>query len=311
MELATAPGRRLTIAGTCLAVAAAALLALPGLTGAQAAAPAKAPVARLAAASTPEGTYWHTRVLSRRDNFRQVGSRANPYWVVEQDLTEQWNTTDGRSWIGFREAGAYPKSDKDREAWRRDGSPARWTRDVVGQTVVLSTRPTRGHVTPVRGQSTKFFLVGQYLTYEEVQRLPADPAALKAWLTKAAQVRGGGDDTGSFIAGLLPDLLYRLPAPKEVRAAAYQVLLTLPGVHAEGAARDDLGRNGTALSIDQRQATGPKAERGKITRRLIIDTADMVLLSNVHKVERPGNDNIELVLHAGWTNAAPAVPALP
>jgi hypothetical protein len=306
MKLATAPGRRLIVAGTCLAVGAAALLALPGLTKAQ----AKAPVTRLAAVSAPEGTYWHTRVLSRRDNFRQVGSRANPYWVVKQDLTEQWHTTDVRGWIGSREAGAYPKSGKDREAWRRDGSPARWTRDVAGQTVVLSTRPARGHVTPVRGQNTTFFLAGQYLTYEEVQRLPADPAALKSWLTKAAQVRGGGN-ADSFIADLLPDLFYRLPAPKEVRAAAYQVLLTLPGVHAEGAARDDLGRNGTALSIDQQQATGPKAEKGKRTRRLIVDTTGMVLLSDTHKAERPGNDNIDLVLEAGWTNAAPAVPALP
>ncbi|SPL88159.1 unnamed protein product [[Actinomadura] parvosata subsp. kistnae] len=302
MKLATAPGRRLIVAGTCLAVAAAALPALPGL--------AESPVTRLAAASTPQGTYWHTRVLSRRDNFRQVGSRANPYWVVQQRLIEQWHTTDGRGWTGYREAGAYPKSAKDRQAWQRDGSPAKWTRDVVGQTVVLSTRPTRGHVTPIRGQNTQFFLLGQYLTYEEVQRLPADPAALKAWLTKAAQVRAGRD-TDSFIAGLLPDLLYRLPAPKQVRAAAYQVLLTLPGVHAEGAARDDLGRNGTALSIDQRQATGPKDEQGKITRRLIVDTAGMVLLSDAQKAERPGVDNTDLVLHAGWTNAAPAVPALP
>ncbi|MGP4103421.1 hypothetical protein [Nonomuraea sp. KM90] len=70
-------------------------------------------------------------------------------------------------------------------------------------------------------------------------------------------------NTDSFVAGSLPDLLYRLPAPKEVRAAAYQLLLTMPGVHAEGAGRDDLGRSGAVVSIDQPQATGPKAKAGK------------------------------------------------
>ncbi|WP_043631839.1 hypothetical protein [Nonomuraea candida] len=300
MKLATVPARRLIVTGACLAVGAAALLALPGL--------AKAPVTRLASASAPEGTYWHTRVLSRDTHHRQVGSRANPYRVVEQRLIERWHTTDGRSWLGYRQPGAYPKSDKDREAWRRDGSPARWTRDVTGQTVALSTRPTKGHVTPVRGQNAQFFLAGQYLTYEEVQRLPADPAALKAWLTKAAQV-AEGRDVERFARDSLPDLFHRLPAPKEVRAAAYQVLLGMPGVHVRGAARDGLGREGTALTIDQPQATGPKAERGTIIKRLIIDTAAMVLLSDEFGPQGAGS--VDLVMRAGWTNTGPAVPALP
>lgn len=302
MKLATAPGRRLIVAGTCLAVSAAALLTLPDLAKAQATRPAAEPA--------PEGTYWHTRVLSHSTNSSQVGSRANPYWVVRRQLVEQWHTKDGRSWIGYREPGAYPRSAKDREAWRRDGSPVAWTRDVRGQTVKLSTRPTNGHVIPVRGQDTQFFLAGQYLTYEEVQRLPADPAALRSWLTKAAQVSEGGD-TDHFVTASLPDLLYRLPAPKKVRAAAYQVLLTMPGVRAEGAARDDLGRNGTALSIDQPRVIGAKPEEGKSTKRLIIDTADVVLLSDRTGATLPGNSQTNLVLRAGWTDAAPAVPALP
>ncbi|MFI6387021.1 hypothetical protein [Nonomuraea sp. NPDC050540] len=302
MKLTTVPGWRLTVAGTGLAVAAAVLLTLPGA--------AKTSLTRPVAASGPEGAYWHTRMLSRSTGFRQVGSRANPYWVVQQRLTEKWHTADGRSWTGYREPGAYPRSAKDREAWRRDGSPVKWTRDLAGQTVVLSTRPTRGHVTPVRGQGANFFLAGQILTYEEVQRLPADPAALKAWLTKAAQASEGGQ-IDPFIAGSLPDLLHRLPAPKEVRAAAYQVLLTMPGVRVEGAARDDLGRNGTALSISRPQPTGPKTEAGKITRKLIVDTSTMILLSDESAGAHPGGSATDLVLRAGWTDTAPAVPALP
>ncbi|MFI6902282.1 hypothetical protein ACIBKY_13540 [Nonomuraea sp. NPDC050394] len=302
MKLTTVPGWRLTVAGTGLAVAAATLLTLPGA--------AKAPLTRPVAASAPEGTYWHTRMLSRSTNFRQVGSRANPYWVVHQRLTEKWHTTDGRSWIGYREPGAYPRSAKDREAWRRDGSPVKWTRDVAGQTVVLSTRPTRGHVTPARGQGTKFFLAGQMLTYEEVQRLPADPAALRSWLTKAAQV-SEGRQIDPFVTGSLPDLLHRLPAPKEVRAAAYQVLLTMPGVHVDGAARDDLGRNGTAVSISRPQPIAQKAGEGKIMRKLIVDTATMILLSDESAGQHPGGSTTNLLLRAGWTDTTPAVPALP
>ncbi|MEQ4715543.1 hypothetical protein [Nonomuraea sp. B19D2] len=310
MKLATAPARPLIAIGTGLtAVVTAALLGLPS--------PVQAPETRLTAAASapPEGTYWHTRVLSQRTNPRQFGSGANRYWVVEQDLAEQWTMPDGSSWFGVRGLGAYPKSAADRKAWRRDGSPAKWTRTADGQYVKLSTEPDKGHVSPVRGRNT-FFLAGQKLRYDEVQRLPADPNGLKSWLTEAARVsRVKENGVDRYVTGALSGLFHQLPAPKEVRTAAYQALLTMPGVRAQGRTKDNAGRTGAALSVDYPE-TVQSGDTIKTKTDLIIDTDTMLLLSRTWTTRLNGKLFInkistETVLQAGWTNAEPAVPALP
>ncbi|MDX3105631.1 hypothetical protein [Nonomuraea angiospora] len=310
MKRATAPARPLIALGAGLAaVGTAALLGLPSL--------AKAPEARLTAAASapPEGAYWHTRVLLKRPEHRQVGSGANLYSVVQQTLIEEWTAPDGRRWVGSREAGAYPQSAADRAAWRRDGSPTKWTRTANGQTVSLSTKPAKGHVTPVRGDNT-FFLAGQRLTYDEVQRLPANPDALKSWLAQAARVSGApASAVDRNVTSALPSLLHDLPAPKEVRAAAYQALLTMPGVSSRGKSVDGAGRTGAALSIDHQQA-GQKDDSIKVTTDLVVETGTMLLLSQSQTTLKdgkvfPNKTMSQTVLQAGWTNAEPAVPALP
>lgn len=314
MKLATVRVRPLIAVGIGLtAVGAAALLVLPSL--------AKAPEARLTATTSapPEGAYWHTKVLFKRTHHRQLGSGANRYWVVEQQLTEEWTTPDGKSWVGFRQLGTYPKSAADRKAWDRDGSPAKWTRAANGQTVSLSTKPGKGHVSPMRGENT-FFLAGQRLTYDEVQRLPADPNRLKSWLAEAARVsRVQENAVDRYVTWALPALLHRLPAPKEVRTAAYQVLLTMPGVRSQGRTTDSVGRTGAALSIDHpdisQKVNATKVKIGAKTD-LIIDTGAMLLLSETQTSmidDKPflNKTSTQTVLQAGWTDAAPAVPALP
>ncbi|MFF4617654.1 hypothetical protein [Nonomuraea jabiensis] len=310
MKRATAPARPLIALGAGLAaVGTAALLGLPGL--------AKAPEARLTAAASapPEGAYWHTRVLWKRPEPRQVGSGANRYSVVQQSLIEEWTAPDGRRWVGSRELGAYPQSAADRAAWRRDGSPTKWTRTANGQTVSLSTEPAKGHVTPVRGDNT-FFLIGQRLTYDEVQRLPANPDALKSWLARAARVSQMPESAvDRNVTSALPSLLHELPAPKEVRAAAYQALLTMPGVSSRGKSVDGAGRTGAALSIAY-QPAGQKEETIKVTTDLVVDTGTMLLLSKSQTTLKdgkvfPNKTMSQTVLQAGWTDAEPAVPALP
>ncbi|MFI7639025.1 hypothetical protein [Nonomuraea sp. NPDC049400] len=311
MKLATAPVRPLIAIGTGLAaVVTAALLGLPSLV--------KAPETRLTAAASapPEGTYWHTRVLTQRTHPRQFGSGANRYWVVEQDLTEKWTMPDGSSWFGVRPLGAYPKSAADRKAWRRDGSPAKWTRTADGQYVKkLSTEPDKGHLYPVRARNT-FSLAGQHLRYDEVQRLPADPNGLKSWFAEAARVlRVKENGVDRYVTGALMELFHQLPAPKEVRTAAYQALLTMPGVRAQGRAKDNVGRTGAAVLIDYPEIV-QSGNTIKTKTDLIIDTDTMLLLSRTWTTHLNGKLFInkistETVLQAGWTNAEPAVPALP
>lgn len=310
MKLPTAPVRPLLIVTAGLAaVGTAAVLVLPRLV--------IAPNARPAAASAapPAGAYWHTRELFERTDPRKLGSGANQYWVVVPQLTEEWTMTDGRRWFGSRKPGAYPESAADRAAWRRDGSPARWTRTAGGQVVRLSTEPDKGGVFPPR-EVEQFFLAGQTLTYEEVQRLPADPEGLKSWLAQAARVeRAEGDAVSTAVTSALPELLYTLPAPKQVRTAAYQALLTMPGVHAKATAEDSRGRTGTALSIDDLYPHR-KGDTTRVTVDLIIDTGTMLLLSESQTTTLDGKPSrnktsTRTVLEAGWTNARPAVPALP
>jgi hypothetical protein len=305
MKLGTVRIRPLIAAGAALAaLSATVLFGQPS--------PGRTPEMRLmgAASASPEGAYWHTRVLWKTIHPRRLGRGSHQYWVVEQELREDWSTPDGRSWTGLREPGAYPKSAADRKAWRRDGSPAKWTRTADGRVVSLSTRPDKGRVWPVPGDNT-FLLSEQRLTYDEIQRLPADPDGLKSWLAQAARVEGAKETiVDSFVTRALTDLLFQLPAPKEVRAAAYQALRTMPGVRVKGTAKDSVGRTGTVLSI-------VRGTKGTIVRSdLIVDTGTMLLLAEDLKSTNDGkpfpeHTGTRTVLQAGWTDAGPAVPALP
>ncbi|MBN6056855.1 hypothetical protein JYK22_33315, partial [Nonomuraea sp. RK-328] len=305
MKLGTVPVRPL------IALAAAGAVVLLGLPG-----PAKTPEIRLtgAVSAPPGGAYWHTRELWTETSPRRLGSGSHRYWVVEPLVIERWSMPDGRSWVGSRRPGAYPKSAADREAWRRDGSPTKWTRTADGRSVSLRARPDKGSVRAERGDGT-FPLAGQRLTYDELQRLPADPDGLKSWLTRAARVQSMKETfVDGFVTQALTSLLHELPVPKEVRAAAYRALPTMPGIRVKGTAKDGVGRTGTALSIDPPEVP----EKGAIVAReeLIVDTGTMLMLAGDVRATMDGKPYLEgtgtrTVLQAGWTDAAPAVPALP
>jgi hypothetical protein len=297
MRFATARARPLITLGVGLAVGAAVL-------------GGPAPVA----AAPPEGAYWHTRTLTTTDHPWRFGTKSDSYSLVEQRILEEWSAPDGRRWFGYRDLGTLPKSAADKKAWQRDGSPSTWSESIDGKTVKLSTQPSKGHMSPVRDQNS-FELAGQRLTYDEVQRLPADPNRLKDWLTQAARVsRIPESSIGRWVTSTLPQILHALPAPKEVRAAAYQALLTMPNVRAEGNAKDTLGRSGAAVLIDETSEKQKKSDSVKTL--LIVDTGRMVLLSEDQTVKVSGKALMsktydETLIEVGWTNSQPTVPALP
>ncbi|GIH93024.1 hypothetical protein ACFFMN_02490 [Planobispora siamensis] len=326
MRFATVPVRSLIAAGIGLAaVGAAAPPSSP--------APRSAPNLRLAAAvrpavaapesarpvrTAPEGAYWHVRTLFTMTHPRQLGRGSNRYWVEEWGISETWTSRDTKSWFGYRELGVRLKSAADEAAWRRDGSPATWRRTADGMTVSLAIAPDKGRVTPVKGQVNAFILVDQRLTYEELQRLPADPAALKAWIDKAVRVphadpraRVPEESVDGHVTGALFSLLYDLPVPKEVRTAAYRALPTMPGVRPLGKVKDSRGRTGEGFSIVRRY----KGDH-VVTRQMIVDTDAMVLLAENVKTTIggkvfPNKTSTQTMLHVGWTDTPPAVPALP
>ncbi|NBE95813.1 hypothetical protein FE391_19635 [Nonomuraea sp. KC401] len=298
MKFATAPIRRLSSLGIGLAVGATALMGAPAA----------------AAAAPPEGAYWHSRALMTTTHPWRFGSKTDPYSLVQRRISENWRAPDGRAWFGFRELGTLPKSAAAKKAWRRDGSPSKWSESIDGKTVKLSIEPAKGRVAPVRDENS-FRLAGQRLTYDEVQRLPADPNILKDWLGRAgkiSRVQEGALD--GWVRSSLPEILHSIPAPKEVRAAAYQALLTMPGVRAGGNVKDTLGRSGAAVLIDRTHKG--KSGTSSVKIRLIVDSNTMVLLSRDQTVTDNGKvlggkTHNETLVEVGWTNSKPAVPALP
>ncbi|WP_433255677.1 CU044_5270 family protein [Streptosporangium sp. CA-135522] len=294
----------MTAIGTGLAAVGA--VALPG--------PSPAPALRLAAAAQTtavpaEGAYWHTRTLWKGTS-QQAGRGKNRYRLEKQELLERWTSPDGRTWSGYREFGLRPRSAADEAAWRRDGSP--------------SIKPNKSWLVPGKDQKGDpvlgFYVVDRLLSYEQVRALPTDPAGLKAWVDKASRDPNSGvsDDTRDiYIRGTLVSMLSEVPV-KEVRAAAYEALPTMPGVRSLGKDEDPRGRTGQGFLIDHQQGSGKWQQKHTITgtTRLIVDTGTMTPLAFDTKTTMDGEpfpteSSTTITLQAGWTDDKPAVPALP
>ncbi|MFI6515152.1 CU044_5270 family protein [Spirillospora sp. NPDC050679] len=323
-------GRRLrwpVLAGAGLATAAAVTAAAivvpsgssaPGSTnGPSAAEPMTARTVLMSAAERAEaapatGRYWHVRTLAYHPV--QVGGK-NRYWMERLQVEENWTDRGGRSWFGLREVGARPLTPADATAWKRDGQPAKWDLGV-GDTadrarLSLQTKPKAGRL--VKGAPPHTFNVcDKTMTFKQLQALPTSPAALKGAVTKAMDGNDDGpvpaDARQGFLQGCLVGLLLDVPVRPQTRAAAFRALATMPGVKATGAAKDERGRPGVGLNV---HAGG----RGPFTR-LVIDPKTSLVLSK--SVEQTGalaklkNKSQRLVyLQVGWSDAAPAVPALP
>jgi hypothetical protein len=285
--------------------------------------------AAVRAASTPTttGTYWHVRTVTATTLPKRFGHGRDRYTLEETSITEQWTTHGGRSWLG-RRVWVRPKTPADEAAWRRDGSPTTW---CTGKTdtdppvpICLHTAP--GTASVVRfGPDTFQLTEGHKLTFGQLQRLPQDPHALRAWLVKMA--RRDLDPAASAavvdlnVAGELSDLLVDFPVPPGVRAAAFRALAAMPGVTSIGPTRDELGRPGVGIEIG---VSTPGAEgiavlgdgspivapAGRLIRTLIVDPQTSHVLSDRTSVGNSGPVIDTLVVRVGWTNGKPHKPAM-
>lgn len=258
------------------------------------------------AATTPvaRGDYW--RVKRMYAIAVRVGPKGRPYTMERLHVVEEWTNAKGVTWSGFREAGARPKTPADAAAWKADGSPARW--DLGAADTVQGGRSYL-HGTPQPGRVVKvnpphgFVVAERRMTLKEIQALPSDPERLSAALRAAA---GGRNVPDTLLGGALTDLLATVPAPPEVRAAAFRALAALPGARSLGEVKDPQGRTGVGIDI---------VDRGLATR-LIVDPRTSLILSSAEVAGRPGaakpdKERTTVYLQAGWTDARPQVPTLP
>jgi hypothetical protein len=294
------------------------------LTGQPAGAFLTALATRVAQAKPATARYWCQRVTSAQlDPIGPGGQELTPagqglkpspvsdyrYSIFARQVADDcfaYSKTGSRNVGGYlQDLGAQPATAKDAAAWRRDGSPAWHAWYGNGQLIPSQPGPRR-QVGGKPGQEP----------WGNPASLPADPAKLRKVLLAA--VAGPNDplmriaerQSGQSYAQLRNENLFgqaRIlllePLSPAVRAAAYQVLASVPGVHMKPGVTDPSGRSGTALWI------GPRSGPGQI---VIVDPATGMLLADEwlatgpHGVYAPGTlTQYNLWQSPGWTDRLP------
>ncbi|MFE6777055.1 hypothetical protein [Streptomyces sp. NPDC057702] len=176
---------------------------------------------------------------------------AAPYWKVR---TFQWNRTV--------DPGQRPDETHQTTWVSRNG-----TREQSGDGPVLDYS-----VADVGG--TVYVIGGRPISWDDLPKLPTDPAALRARLLGKAT----GDSAIEDLYDGIEELLARSPAEPKLRAALFTVLTELPGARVTKGVEDSTGRSGTAVAID--------ADTWR--RQLIVDTRAFHALESVNTAREDG-----------------------
>jgi hypothetical protein len=169
-------------------------------------------------------------------------------------------------------------------------------------------------VVPLGGPAG-FSVASSDLTFNQLQRLPQSPAALKAWITHSfehpayAQM---GVPTASVLPGYVLTTLVRLitdmPVPPAVRAAAFRALASMPNVTSLGPADGGQALLITGPPPPASSLPGVKLPRGPVPAgdtELIIDPTT----AQVRSITT--SESTETVVAEGWTNQMPPVDRVP
>ncbi|MEV4221282.1 CU044_5270 family protein [Nonomuraea sp. NPDC049725] len=272
------------------------------------------------------GDYWRTTTVSRwmlpdpTRGYMLEGSRSLETWLaVRPEL---------RSWRIRQDLGVKPATARDEQAWRAAGAPASWRYTEDMRTDNLFSVPSRPLRTAAGERSaerlygkwkgTAGHLIGGPLTWKQVRALPSDPGKLRSYLEEGIgrlDLAGSGMDVKEARAHILlrdcVEIISQLPASPEVRASAYRILASLPGIRAEGEVTDPQGRRGQALGYRE------EIEPGVFARvQLVVDPGSGLLLAEVrrHTTDLADGRQVEL-RHStsfqaiGWTDERPGLPA--
>ena len=292
------PSRRLVFSATVVTTAIAVGFALVQL------APTTPPSPEMGGPGGPAGlgqeepSAGHQILLAAAETALEQPAGVGDYWYVEQELDlpepdvpnpqtlEVWTAHDGRQ----------------------------WTRNACCPDLYESSN---------LGGLPGFQFARSLLTYEELQGLPTDGEQLKAWIadsltTPVGWPSPGPGDAGAtvIVEGLtggaepevieaevaleLANLLYRVPAPPEIRATAYRALATMPEVASLG--RMD-GGEGLRITIAPPAADkfpGGVVPEGADSITVVIDpeTSQLLSITNYQGTVR---------IHAAeWTDQLPA-----
>lgn len=154
------------------------------------------------------------------------------------------------------------------------------------------------------------------LTYQQIERLPASPAALTAWIIRSyahpsgpltgrvpRAADGGGPRaaTPSAVAISLSELLDQIPAPAAVRAAAFRALAAMPDVTKLAEADGNVVLRISVPAPPANKFPGGKLPAGVGEIKLFINAATLTLHA---WSDYTGTTTI---LAARWTNTLPRI----
>jgi len=253
-------------------------------------------VAATNAEKAPAGAYWHTRRIMGEIN--DVGkSGADYYRVDSRQGMESWTDAAGKQRGFHLDFGGRPLGPQDDQKWRAAGSPKEVKApnpDGDGPAIIfMGEQPSRTPWPP----DDKVRYYG--LTVKQIAALPTTPQGLQNALLdvkdhwRAVSPEDGhkepmrnvhGSERVRALSEVAGALLSEAPAPPKVRAAAFRMLASLPGIKAEGTAADPLGRTGTVISLPLATTTQlglhtSPMQLGTYRRQWIIDPAHGRLLA--------------------------------
>ncbi|WP_067486267.1 CU044_5270 family protein [Actinomadura hibisca] len=298
--------------------------------------------AERAAKEPASGSHWYYK----RIDGSQAVVKDKGYLVDRRVEKESWIPTSAReyAWTVERPLSVKPLGPADEAAWRRDGSPTSW-KVLANIGGALDGRPFKegtdgpgsdagDPVTAGPGEPYAVpdslrpgwlgTLAAQPITPPGLRKLPGDPVALKATLEKRMRpyerrmAKVPPADSADNIRAMHDDMLFHttltllttLPAPPKVRAAAFRMLATLPGVQNRGKVTDALGRKGQAVAyrsmddtVEQRVVVDPATGR-------LLAVQQVVITPQARYRERPGQvRHYSVLLEAKWSDKGPVLPA--
>ncbi|MBO2448041.1 CU044_5270 family protein [Actinomadura barringtoniae] len=251
-------------------------------------------VAATNAEKAPVGAYWYVKRIMGEIN--DVGkSRADHYQIDARQGVESWVDSTGRQQSFHLDWDGRPVGPEGLRKWQAAGSP-KWVKAPCPEhncELLMSGGNMRNGQPPINDMD--YF----GLTAKQVTQLPTTPEGLRAALLnvkanwRAVSPRDGrkerlrdvhGAEQVRALSDVAGSLLSEAPAPPKVRAAAFRLLASLPGIKAEGTAADPLGRKGTVISLPLVTttplglSTAPR-QLGTYRRQWIIDPARGMVLA--------------------------------
>jgi hypothetical protein len=256
----------------------------------------------------PTGKYWHTTRVT--GEIYAVGKTAADHYKVESRMQyDEWTDPSGKECIAPEDLPARPWTAADKLKWQKAGAPTVVQVPTAEGPAGLFLKPMKTG-RPCRKVGDRRFLG---MTPKQVAALPTEPKQLEnalldlkgdweAYTSKAAEqpMRAlRGEKRIRALSDAAGTLLATAPAPPAVRAAAFRMLATLPGVTAEGEATDPLGRPGTVISLPVETTVplgiyiAPK-QLGTYRRQWIIDAGNGRLLAIRDLVATPPHGSRKL-----------------